>query len=55
MHTCNHSSQKAEEGGWRLWGQPPIHNEILSETNKQNSKKIPAKTWKRNALTPLAP
>lgn len=52
MHTCNPSSQKAEAGGWRLWGQPPLHNEILSETNKKIPKKIPAKTWKKKCLNP---
>lgn len=52
MHTCNPSSQKAEAGGWRLWDQPPWHNKIVSETNKQNPKKIPAKTWQKKCLNP---
>lgn len=36
----------------KIWGQPPLHNEILSETNKQNPKKIPAKTWQKKCLNP---
>jgi hypothetical protein len=31
VHTCNLSTQEAESGESRIWGQPGLHSEALSQ------------------------
>lgn len=54
MHTYNPSSQKTGAGGWRLWGQSLLHNEIPSETKKQNPMKTLATNMTKGTLALLA-
>jgi hypothetical protein len=35
MHTCDLTTQEAKAGGWRVWGQPRLHSETLSQKNNK--------------------
>jgi hypothetical protein len=39
MHTCNPSTEEAEEGGSQNPGQPRLHRESLSQENKTKQEK----------------
>jgi hypothetical protein len=40
LPACNPRTQVVEAGGCRVQGRPKLHNETLSQTNKQTNKKL---------------
>lgn len=34
LHTYNPNTREAKEGGFQVWGHPELHDDILSQKNK---------------------
>jgi hypothetical protein len=51
VHTCNTNTWEAEAGGWRVGGQPELHSETLTQTNRTRQKQAKQKPTEKNTET----